>query len=579
MTSPVTKAEPVNSSTLKLEQRLTNAHPHWWLGAMLLTLHYALAWGITDWLARAMLLAHFGLFLMWQPVWRGERSIEARHGYLVIVAGVVLAWLGNWWLMATWIAVLFALIGGNVLGNQEPRQRLAALAAAVYLLSLLFMWVVPQLFVDQRIDPLLTLMVQYGLQVLPALIIVMPLPAGSKSSRMALDLFYSLMLFLLVAGLVLGSFVVKQVSQGNYAIALAQTLIVMALLLMTLSWLWNPRSGFTGIGHLLSRYLLSLGMPFERWVKGLADLAERERDSSRFLSLALNNMSELPWIAGLTWQAPYDSGKVGVRTAFQAEHTLLDFKLTYYTKWSLSPALLLHLKLLTQMLGHFYQAKQREETQRQNAYTQAIHETGARLTHDVKNLLQSLRSLCAAAETSSADEAAALQELIRRQLPQIAQRLSTTLEKLKAPQPGAVVAVDAAGWWDGLKQRYRRAEVVFADNTIEPGTNLPGELFDSVAENLLQNAIAKAQQHADIRINVVFDAANGGSLSVCDTGHAVPKAVADHLLGAPVPSQSGLGIGLFQAAKQAAPLGYTLELTSNAEGKVCFTLARADASG
>ena len=40
-------------------------------------------------------------------------------------------------------------------------------------------------------------------------------------------------------------------------------------------------------------------------------------------------------------------------------------------------------------------------------------QTGARLTHDVKNLLQSLRSLCAAADTSSADEAAAFVSTLR----------------------------------------------------------------------------------------------------------------------------------------------------------------------
>ena len=48
--------------------------------------------------------------------------------------------------------------------------------------------------------------------------------------NLAVDLVYSVMLFLLVAGLVLGSFVVKQVSQGDYPLALAQSLMMMALL-------------------------------------------------------------------------------------------------------------------------------------------------------------------------------------------------------------------------------------------------------------------------------------------------------------------------------------------------------------
>jgi signal transduction histidine kinase len=326
---------------------------------------------------------------------------------------------------------------------------------------------------------------------------------------------------------------------------------------------------------MLSRYLMSLGLPFEQWVKGLADLAEREREPSRFLALALQNMSELPWIAGLSWQAAHSSGELGARSRFQAEFAFQDLALTFHTKWSLSPALLLHLKLLTQMLGHFYEAKQREETQRMNAYTQAIYETGARLTHDVKNLLQSLRSLCAAAETSAVGEADALQALVKRQLPQIAQRLTVTLEKLQAPQESTIQQVTAAAWWEGLKQRYTRGEISFSGDEATAGISVPGELFDSVAENLLQNAIAKAQQQVGLHIDVRFEAAAGGRLTICDGGDAVPKAVATRLFTVPVPSHNGLGIGLYQAAKQAEQGGYSLKLVNNVAGKVCFELSKA----
>ena len=293
-----------------------------------------------------------------------------------------------------------------------------------------------------------------------------------------------------------------------------------------------------------------------------------------FLALALQNMCELPWVAGLSWQAAHSSGELGARSRFQAEFAFQDLILTFHTKWSLSPALLLHLKLLTQMLGHFYEAKQREEVQRANAYTQAIYETGARLTHDVKNLLQSQRSLCAAAESSSEDEAGALQGLVKKQLPQIAQRLTVTLEKLQAPQESTVPQSDAATWWEGLKQRYTRGEITFSGGVEQSSANLPGELFDSVAENLLQNAIAKAQHQAEMRIDVTFEPAAGGRLTIRDSGDVVPKAVATRLFSVPVPSRNGLGIGLYQAAKQAEQAGYTLQLVSNVAGNVCFELRR-----
>src|SRR5258706_7060877 len=544
---------------------------------MLLALHAALAWGIESLFARAMLLAHFGIFLIWQPVWRGERKLDSRQAFLVVIVGLFLAGWNSWWLMAVWLAVLFALIGGNLLGSEQPRQRMAALLAAIYLLSILLVWVVPHLFIDQEFDTALVVMVRYALPLLPLAMMLIPAPAITRSaSPLAVDLFYSLLLFLLVTGLVLGSFVVKQVSHGDYPLALAQSLMVMGLVLVSLSWLWNPHTGFTGIGHLLSRYLMSLGLPFERWIKGLADLAEREREPSRFLSLALQNMCELPWVAGLSWQAAHSSGELGARSRFQAEFASQDLMLTFHTKWSLSPSLLLHLKLLTQMLGHFYEAKQREEAQRMNAYTQAIYETGARLTHDVKNLLQSLRSLCAAAESSRDDEAGALQGLVKRQLPQIAQRLTVTLEKLQAPHRFSMAQINATAWWESLKQRYTRGEIAFTEGPLNAGATVPGELFDSVAENLLQNAIAKAQQHA-IRIEVAFDAASGGRLTISDSGEAIPKIVATRLFSVPVPSRSGLGIGLYQAARQAEQAGYALALVSNEAGNVCFELARTGA--
>ena len=323
---------------------------------------------------------------------------------------------------------------------------------------------------------------------------------------------------------------------------------------------------------------MGLGLPFERWVKGLADLAEREREPARFLALALHDMCELPWLAGVAWQAPHSSGELGARSRYQAEYSFQDLTLTFHTTWSLSPALLLHLKLLTQMLGHFYEAKRREEDQRHNAYTQAIYETGARLTHDVKNLLQSLRSLCAAAEASGADQAAALQGLIKRQLPQIAQRLSTTLEKLRESRSEAMAQIDAAEWWENLKQRYARSEIAFSTSAAPAGHDRARR---AVRQRRRKSAAERAGQGAAAS-STCASASHSSPPPAAGSRSAIPamrcrSAVAARLLAAPVPSQTGLGIGLYQASKQAQQLGYKLTLASNNDGRVCFELARAAA--
>jgi signal transduction histidine kinase len=378
-----------------------------------------------------------------------------------------------------------------------------------------------------------------------------------------------------IVALVLGSFVVKQVSHGNYPLALAQALFAIAMLLMGLSWLWNPRGGFEGLGHILSRYLMSLGLPFERWVQQLAEIAEQESQPQRFLGLALQHILDLPWVAGVEWESRLGRGQHGEKSGHSAEFWFQDLRLKIYTRWSLSPAVLLHLRVLTQMVGHFYDAKRREEAQRQSAYTQAIYETGARLTHDVKNLLQSLRSLCAAAETSGADQAQALQTLIQRQLPLITQRLNVTLEKLRSPQADAA-RVEAAAWWEGLVQRYAGRSIAFQADDQARKLKLPAELFDRVVDNLVENAYNKDPAGPGVKVRVTLSAARGGSLTVCDNGAAIATDVIDRLFHSPVPSQSGLGIGLYHSARQATQLGYRLAVTANEAGSVCFALTKED---
>lgn len=554
--------------------RVISAHPQWWLGLMLLALHASLAWGIAEWWSRAFLLAQFGLFLLWQPVWRGENNIESRYAFLVVIVGFLLAAWNNWWLMAIWLAVLFGLIGGSVPGTADRRQRLVSMLAALYLLSVLLMWIVPHLFAGQVFEDAMVLLVRYGLPVLPIVILLIRLETTRATAPIAVDLFYSVILFLMVSALVLGSFVVKQVNHGNYPLALAQTLFAIALLLIALSWLWNPHSGFAGIGHILSRYLMSLGLPFEQWVQRLADFAEQESQPQRFLMLALEHMLNLPWVAGLEWEARLGQGEFGAKSGYSAEFWFQDLRLKIFTRWSLSPAVLLHLKLLTQMVGHFYDAKRREQVQRQSAYTQAIYETGARLTHDVKNLLQSLRSLCAAVETSGADQAQALQTLMQRQLPLITQRLNVTLDKLRSPQQADVTQIDAAVWWEGLIQRYNGRDIQFQVDGSAKDVKLPSELFDSVADNLIENAFNKSAGGAGVQVRVTFSAARGGTLAVCDNGAALAKTTADQLFDAPVASQTGLGVGLYQSAKQASQVGYRLALAANEPGMVCFVLMR-----
>ncbi|MDO8892461.1 MAG: sensor histidine kinase [Sulfurimicrobium sp.] len=567
----------MNGKISTMVQRMSSERPHWLLAGMLLSLHAALAWGVDVWWSSAALLVHLGLFLMWQPMWRSERRLSPSHVLLVFLGGgaLILFW-HSWWAATLWVGILVGLIGGDVVGMNERRQRIGHLLALLYLLSILLLWVVPHLFGETQGESALLLMVRYGLVAVPLLAAASGTRQNSKPVY-AVDFFYSLMLFLLVVVLVLGSFAVKMISQSNYPMALAQTLMGIAGVLFVLSWLWNPHGGFAGVGQLMSRYLLSVGLPFERWLRNLAALAEQENDAVGFLRLALEDIAALPWVAGGRWQAPGGGGEFGVVSKHSVEFTFHQVRLVLFTRWALSPALILHVKLLTQLLGHFYEAKQREQEQKYNAYTQAIYETGARLTHDVKNLLQSMKTLSAAVESSDAGQAQALQALMQRQLPQIVQRLQLTLDKLKSPNVNVVEAmerVSARAWWEALQERYAGETLEFAAYGMTKGTHvhLPGELFDSVADNLLQNALEKRKVERGLGIRVGFSCEGGGRLTVCDDGYAMDDDLASRILTVPVQSHNGLGVGLYQAGRLAQQAGYRLALTSNQEGRVCFEL-------
>ncbi len=545
-------------------------HAHVWLGLMLLTLHSATAWGMGTVWASALLLAHFGLFLMWQPLWQGDGELRPRQALLVIVLGILLATVSSWWLIALWLAALTALIGGNVPSITQRSQRVASMLAALYLLALLLMWVVPQLAGQQPTDALLSALVRYGLPLIALAILFVRAGRARAVTHIAVDVFYSIMLFLLVAALVLGSLVLVEVNQDRYFVALAQALIVIAVALVGLSWLMSPSAGFAGFDQLLSRYLMSVGLPFEQWVQRLADIAEHENEPRKFLDAALEHMLALPWVIGLRWETPLGSGHYGRLNEHYADFVFDELQLRIHTRWALSPAMLLHVKLLAQMIGHFHAAKLREQVQRRNAYTQAIHETGSRLTHDVKNLLQSLHALCAATQDNTPGQSAALLALMQRQLPQITQRLSATLDKLRAPDHIESRLAGAANWWSLLQQRYTYRNVRLALEGTLDNAQVPVEMFDSILDNLIENALRKSSE-----VSVAFAPARM-VIAVSDTGAAIPLALAEQLFNAPVGSQVGLGVGLYHAARLATQQGYRLTLANNAPGHVSFRLALND---
>jgi len=103
---------------------------------------------------------------------------------------------------------------------------------------------------------------------------------------------------------------------------------------------------------------------------------------------------------------------------------------------------------------------------------------------------------------------------------------------------------------------------------------VPQELFDTVAENLLENARYKQAEDGDLTIDVRLDSdSERASLEVADSGRPMSDQVARYLFGGAVPSASGLGVGLYQCGRLAEFHGFRLRLEENREGEVRFRLA------
>jgi signal transduction histidine kinase len=542
------------------------------LAMQLLLLHAAFVWGHDEPWGRALVLAHYGAFLLWQPFYSGLYRLSRLRALGVLAVGVVLAALNSLWAAALWTVLLAGLLAGVAVGLRSPQERTSIWLGVLYLLLLLFLWLLPQGFGLPMRGAQHVYLWRDSLLILPLATAMFPSPQIRRHVG-AVDLLSTLLFELCIGVLALGSYAAMHLTKTDYGQGVLISLSTLAISLLIIAWLWQPRGEDSGLRNLFSRYVLSLGLPLEEWLNDLSDAAERVPDPERFLRAAMLGFTYLPWSTGVTWKSPRSRDELGDPSPHDVSFSHLGVEVTFYTDSPVNPAFSLHLRLLTEIIGYFYAAKRREQDMQANAYNQAVYETGSRLTHDVKNLLQSLKTLCSAAEYSQPDQAASLQTLMQRQLPQVAKRLEITLDKLKAPaQAMDKNQILAREWWRNLRNRYAQERLVFDIDEPDSALWLPQELFDSVADNLVQNALRKRVGEPDIRIRIALVTRSLPSLTVCDTGHAASEQVEGKLFQSPVSTYDGLGIGLYQAAKQAQDQGYRLELSSNRDGYVCFTL-------
>src|SRR5881409_2287574 len=158
---------------------------HWRLVvvAMLATLHVAAFRGVADPWARALLLAHLGLLLLWQPFLRAEQRVSPTQGLILsFVAGAVMLRL-DWWLLAFWVVIIAGLVGGKVYQHHAKWQRRCYLVMLAYLLALLAIAILPEIAPRREITAETRRVAEY---VLPfAFVLIALFPAEPEAAEAA----------------------------------------------------------------------------------------------------------------------------------------------------------------------------------------------------------------------------------------------------------------------------------------------------------------------------------------------------------------------------------------------------------
>jgi len=554
-----------NLFLLKNEHRL--------LGLILFSLLAASHLGDGGTITQSFLIVHFGIFLLWQPVIKQQSSFSAKQITALFILIFAFIYWFNPWLNAFWTLLLLTLLTGRIFARGMAR---AAYGLAVVVLFLeLVLITTPALFGLAAISSSLQQPFSIMVLVLPLVLLFIP---ASGATENQVDFIRGFLIVLLVIFLCMSSVIISLTTQQIYIESLATSVIILSLFLLLTAFLWAPRAGFTGLAKLLEKYVLNIGGPFEEWFAHISTLeANTGLRPENFLTASLRYLMQQHWICGVSWKTESANGTEGEKSSHEVDIQDEKLSLVIYTYTPIGPSLLLHSKLLLSILTFYYRAKLQEQLLLKQAHMQAIYETGSKLTHDVKNILQSTHTMTQIIHDNDAEMQEKM-DVLKKQMPILTQRLNTTLEKLRAPAKSNDGEQTSSGsllqWWNQLQIRYTGRHIKFSTD-VERDSEIPVDIFTTVMENLLDNARNKRIREPELTIYVTLSNLNDQlQLSVADTGSAINPQISQQLFKEVVSSQDGFGIGLYQCYELAKNHGFDLTISDEAEGNVCFVLKK-----
>src|ERR687883_988053 len=196
--------------------------------AMLALLHVAVFRGVADPWARALLLAHLGLLLLWQPFLRAEQRVSPTQGFILSLVAFAVMLRLDWWLLAFWVVIIAGLVGGKVYQHHAKWQRRCYLVMLVYLLALLAIVILPEIAPRREINAETRTAAEYVLPLAFVLIALFPAERDAAEGAQIIDFFYSVFLMLLLVVVILGSFTFMTLTGSSYLAALTSTVFLTA---------------------------------------------------------------------------------------------------------------------------------------------------------------------------------------------------------------------------------------------------------------------------------------------------------------------------------------------------------------
>ncbi|HEB81226.1 MAG TPA: HAMP domain-containing histidine kinase [Gammaproteobacteria bacterium] len=553
----------LNQIILKNEHRL--------LALMLFCLLAATWPGNNPQISQVFMIAHFGFFLLWQPVIKQQQNFSIAQTIALICLIFAFIYWFNPWLNAFWYLLLLSLLSGRIFAR--GMNRVAYGIAVITLFLQLVLVTIPGLFHLSALSSLFQQPFSIFIRLFPLVLLVLP---AREPAPQTVDFVRGFLFVLLLIFLLMGSALISLVTRQPYLQSLIISIMLLGAFLLLAGFLWSPRGGFSGFAKLWEKYLLNLGGPFEEWILHVDSLAANTSLSpDKFLSATSRYLLQQHWVAGMTTKTGNERVTEGRQTANQVAINNEQLELTLYTYTPVGPVLLLHAKLLLNVLAFYYRAKLQEQMLIRQAHMRAIYETGSKLTHDVKNILQSTQTMTQIINDNDASKEEIL-GILKKQMPILTQRLNTTLEKLRIPASNDLepepVTDSLFNWWNQLQQRYTGRHINFSAD-IQQDREIPIDVFTTVIENLLDNARSKRSREPGLEIFIALSDADGRlQLSVVDTGSPVEADIARRLFQEVVSSHDGFGIGLYQCHELARKFGYRLTLAENEPGKVRFLL-------